>query len=99
MPDQDDGIQQRVGLVDDDAFEITTEGETDTGKRLYADGGDGKEKEATVRSPHAGASSEAPPSSGIPSAMTQASIYEDAESHDATQMGGRAIPMKQDVEP
>ena len=99
MSDQNEKIEQHVGLVETDAFEITTDGTTETGKRLYADGGDGKEKEATVLSSHAGASSEAPASSGIPSAMTQHGVPLQSSPNAETPMVGRAIPGKQNVEP
>lgn len=69
----EDNIEEQVGLTDPEAFEQTTSGTSVTGKHLYADGGDGAdEKEVTIRSHSAGASSEAPASSGIPSAETQA---------------------------
>jgi hypothetical protein len=75
MPEytKEDTIEDEVGLTEANAFEQTTSGESVTGKHLYIDGGDGTdEKEVTTRSHSAGASSEAPASSGIPSAETQA---------------------------
>ena len=99
MPDQNTENEQHVGLVQPDAFAITTEGDTHTGKRLFADGGDGKEKEATVRSSHAGASSEAPASSGIPSAMTQAGQPLQSSPNDETPLADRAVPGTQNVQP
>jgi len=69
MPD--DQIEDHVALTQPEGFEQITTGESVTTKHLFADGGDGKEKEATLRSHHAGASSEAPASSGIPSAKKQ----------------------------
>ncbi len=75
MPEytNEDTIEDQVGLTDPAAFEQTTSGESVTGKHLYADGGDGTdEKEVTTRSHSAGASSDAPASSGIPSAEKQA---------------------------
>lgn len=96
MPDQN---EQHIGLTQPDAFEITTDGDTETGKRLYADGGDGKEKEATVRSSHAGASSEAPASSGIPSALTQHGLPGQSAEHDETPMPNRSIPGKDNLKP
>jgi len=74
MPEytNEDTIEDQVGLSDPEAFEQTTSGPSVTGKHLYADGGDGAdEKEVTTRSHSAGASSEAPASSGIPSAEKQ----------------------------
>ena len=69
----EDNIEDQVGLTEANAFEQTTSGESVTGKHLYADGGDGAdEKEATTLSHSAGASSEAPATSGIPSAEKQA---------------------------
>jgi hypothetical protein len=66
-----DQIEEHIGLTQPDAFEETTTGESVTGKRIFADGGHGLEKEANLRSHWAGASSEAPVGSGIPSAETQ----------------------------
>lgn len=92
--------EQHIGLTDPDAFEQTTDGETVTGKHLFADGGDGKEKEATVRSEFAGASSDAPASSGIPSAVKQHGVQNEAVSDkDETPMGGRVQPVRQNMEP
>ena len=66
-----DQIEERIGLTEPDAFEQPLPADTETTKHLFADGGDGKEKEVTLRSHHAGASSDAPASSGIPSAEKQ----------------------------
>ena len=66
-----DQIEEHIGLTQPDAFEDTTTGESVTGKRIFADGGHGLEKEVNARSHWAGASSEAPANSGIPSAETQ----------------------------
>jgi len=94
-----DNIQDHIGVTQSDAFEQTTSGEVETGKRLYADGGDGKEKEATVRSHHAGASSEAPASSGIPSAMKQHGNVGDAfDEQKETAMGGHTQPATQSTQ-
>lgn len=76
MPD--DQIEDHVGVTQPDAFEQTTPDAGLHGKHLYADPKDGKEKEANLRSHHAGASSEAPASSGIPSAMTQSGVRREA---------------------
>ncbi len=92
--------EQHIGLTDPDAFEQTTDGETVTGKHLFADGGDGQEKEATIRSDHAGASSDAPASSGIPSAVKQHKVQNESMTDaDETPMGGRVQPVKQNLEP
>ena len=96
-PDQ---IEDHVALTHSDGFAQATSGETVTGKVLLADGGDGKEKEATLRSHHAGASSDAPANSGIPSAEKQHGVNDEGyEPHQETQMGKRDIPIKQNVEP
>lgn len=68
---EEDNIEEHIGLTQSDAFEQSRPADTETEARLFADGGDGKEKEATLRSHHAGASSEALASSGIPSAEKQ----------------------------
>lgn len=69
----EDNIEDQVGLTEANAFEQKTSGVSVTGKHLYVDGGDGAdEKEVTRLSHSTGASSEAPASSGIPSAETQA---------------------------
>ncbi len=91
--------EQHVGVADPSAAEITTEGERVTGKRLFADGGDGQEKEANLLSSHAGASSEADPSSGIPSAKRQHGVAEVASSQDETPAGGRTISTRQNTQP
>ena len=68
----EDNIEDQVGLTEANAFEQKTSGVSVTGKHLYVDGGDGAdEKEVTSLSHSAGASSEAPANSGIPSAETQ----------------------------
>jgi hypothetical protein len=92
--------EEHIGLTDPDAFELTTSGETVTTRHLFADGGDGKEKEATVLSEFAGASSDAPASSGIPSAVKQHGVQNEmAADKDETPMGGRVQPLKQNLEP
>ncbi len=97
MPD--DPIEQHVGLTEPDAFEQTTSGESVTTKHLYADGGHGQEKEATTRSAHAGASSEAPASSGIPSAKTQHGLSEVAAPQDETFAAGHTASLDQETKP
>ena len=43
--------EEQIATENPDAFEITTSGESVTGKRLFADGGDGQEKEVNVTRP------------------------------------------------
>ena len=94
-----DQIEDQIGLTQSDATEQTTTGETITGKRLFADGGDGKEKEATLRSHHAGASSEAPASSGIPSAEKQHGVKGEAfDEQTETSMANRSQPATQSTQ-
>ncbi len=94
-----DNIEDHIGLSDSDAFEDTTTGTVETGQRLFVDGGDGQEKEATVRSHHAGASSEAPASSGIPSAMKQHGNVGDAfDEQSETAMAGHTQPATQSTQ-
>ena len=95
----EDTIEDHVGLTQPDAFEVTTGDDSVTTRHIFADGGDGKEKEATLRSHHAGASSDAPASSGIPSAMTQSGVFEDTPDQEVTPMGNRDIPTRQDTKP
>lgn len=103
MPDQD--TKERVALETPGGFEITTDGVSVTDRHLYADGGDGKEKEATVLNPISGASSAAPASSSIPSAMRQQGIHsgtdvaEVTEEQDETRMQDRTLPRRQDLKP
>ncbi len=96
-----DTIEDHVGVTQPDAFEQTTSGESVTGKHLLADGGDGKEKEATTRSHHAGASSEASANSGIPSAEKQHGVKGEAfdQQTDHTPMPDRVLPRTQNLEP
>lgn len=61
------GIEIQVGAAKGGAFAQATTGRVEAAKVLLADSGDGTEKEVTLRSTSAGASSEAPASSGIPS--------------------------------
>lgn len=92
MPD--DQIEEHVGLTQPDAFEQTTSGESVTTKRLYADGGHGQEKEVVTLDSRSGASSDAPPSSGIPSAKTQHGLSEVTAPQDETPMGERVQPAR-----
>ncbi len=92
-------IEEHVGVTQTDAFEQTTSGEAVTTKHIFADGGDGKEKEATLRSPHAGASSEAPAASGIPSAERQRGVPGEAfDEQTETPMPNRSLPITQSTE-
>ncbi len=92
----EDHIEQHIGLTQPDAFEQTLPADTETTKHLFADGGDGKEKEATLRSNHAGASSEAPASSGIPSAEKQHGEKGEAfDKQTETPMAGHVQPTTQ----
>ena len=101
--DQDktnDQIEEHIGVTQPDAFEQTTTGEKATTRHLFADGGDGKEKEVTLRDHEAGASSDAPPSSGIPSAMTQHGVQREAVTpKPETPMADRVISRTQNLEP
>lgn len=94
-----DEIQDHVGLTQPDAFEETTNADSVTTAHLFADGGDGQEKEAVLNSHHAGASSDAPVSSGIPSAMTQDGLREDTAEQAKTPMANRVQPVHQDTKP
>lgn len=102
MPDQEpeETVEEQIGTETADAFEITTEGASVTGKRLYADGGDGQEKEVNILSQHAGASSDAPAESGIPSAMAQSGSQRNAVAdREDTPMPDRVQPTRQDLTP
>jgi hypothetical protein len=95
----EDQIEEHIGLTQPDAFEQPRPADTKSETLLFADGGDGKEKEATLRSHHAGASSEAPASSGIPSAEKQHG--EKGEAFDAqtqTPMAGHVQPATQSTQ-
>ena len=101
MPDsiEQDSIEDHVGLTQPDAFEQTTSGASVTAKTIFADGGDGKEKEANLRSHHAGASSEAPASSGIPSAEKQHGVKGEAfDKQTETAMADRSQPATQSTQ-
>ncbi len=95
--------EEQIALDAPDGAEMTTSGETVTGTRLFVE--DGVVKEADVRDPVAGASSPAPASSGIPSAVKQQSIHEGRDlqgggTHtEETPMSERTIPMHQDTKP
>ena len=98
-------VEHHVGLDHQGAFEITTAGESVTGKHLFADGGDGQEKEVNVLDPLTGASSAAPENSGIPSAITQQRISsggvkdKSSDDQDVTPMQNRDIPVRQKFTP
>lgn len=94
-----DNIEDHVGVTQPDAFAQTTTGGSETTKQLFADGGDGKEKEATQRSHHAGASSEAAASSGIPSAEKQHGVKGEAfDTQTETAMADRSQPATQSTQ-
>lgn len=94
-----DEIEEHIGLTQPDAFEETTLGNSVTGKHLFADGGHGQEKEATLRSHHAGASSEAPAESGIPSAEKQHGVVGEAfDKQTETAMADRSQPATQSTQ-
>ena len=97
--DNQDNIEEHIGLTQPDAFEETTDGDGVTGKRLFADGGAGQEKEVNLRSHQAGASSDAPASSGIPSAMKQHGVKGEAvDLQDEPQMADRSQPASQSTQ-
>lgn len=101
MPDStgEDKIEEQIGLTQSDAFEQMRPADSITEKRLFADGGDGKEKEVTLRSHHAGASSEAPASSGIPSAEKQHGEPDEAfDRQTETPMAGHVQPATQSTQ-
>ncbi len=94
-------IEEHIASGTDGTVEQQKPDDSVTGKRTFADpGGDGKEKEATTRSPTAGASSDAAPESGIPSAVKQQGKRTEATAHqDETPMANHAIPTKQNTKP
>jgi len=83
----------QVGVVHpEDAFEGLTSGDVVTGHRVVVDGD--CDKEVVVHDQHTGASSNAPSSSGIPSAVTQnkSRTGEEYKPSVHTPMGGRVQP-------
>jgi hypothetical protein len=96
-----DRIEDHVGLTQPDAFEQTTTGDSVTTRHVFADGGDGKEKEVNLRSHHAGASSDAPANSGIPSAEKQHGLKGEAfdRQTDETPMADHVLSRTQNLEP
>jgi hypothetical protein len=95
----EDHIEEHIGLTQPDAFEQFRPADAETTKHLFADGGDGKEKEATLHSHHAGASSDAPASSGIPSAEKQHGQKGEAFDPQAeTPMAGHVQPATQSTQ-
>lgn len=85
--------EEHIASGTDGTIEQTKPDDSVTGKRTFADPrSDGKETEATKRSPTAGASSDAPPESGIPSAVKQQGKRTEATAHqDDTPMANHAI--------
>jgi hypothetical protein len=99
MEDSEDQIEEHIGLTQPDAFEQPRPADTESETLLFADGGDGKDKEATLRSHHAGASSEAPASSGIPSAEKQHGEKGEAfDEQTETPMAGHIQPATQSTQ-
>lgn len=95
----EDQIEEHIGLTQPDAFEQPLPADTVTTKHLFADGGDGKEKEAILHSHHAGASSDAPASSGIPSAEKQHGEKGEAfDKQTETPMAGHVLPTTQSTQ-
>ncbi|MDQ2799427.1 MAG: hypothetical protein M3Y13_07275 [Armatimonadota bacterium] len=84
----------------DNSFVQTTSGESVSRHQQIVDLNDPVEKESVSHHPVAGASSEAPASSGIPSAMTQQAIRAggDVASEQAS-IADHEIPTRQNVEP
>lgn len=84
----------------DNSFIQTTSGESVSRHQQVVDLNDPVEKESVSHHPVAGASSEAPASSGIPSAMTQQAIRAggDVASGEAS-VADHEIPTRQNVEP
>jgi len=95
-----DRIEDHVGVTQPDAFEQTTDGESVTTRHIFADGGDGKEKEAVLNDHQTGASSDAPAGSGIPSAMTQRGVQREAVTpKQETPMADHVLSRTQNLEP
>lgn len=94
-----DEIEDQIGLTQPDAFEETTTGTSVTGKHIFADGGDGKEKEVNIRNHQSGASSEAPAGSGIPSAEKQHDIAGKVfDKQKETPMADHVLPATQNTQ-
>ncbi len=98
MPDNQ--IEEHIAATQPDAFAQPSGDQGVHGKIIIADPKDGKEKEATLLSHHAGASSEAPASSGIPSAMTQQGLRREAVAEQETlAAANRTISTTEDTAP
>lgn len=97
MPDNQ--MEEHIAATQPDAFVQPPGDQGVHGKQIIAEPEDGKEKEAALLSRHAGASSEAPASSGIPSAMRQHSLLEVTEEQDETAAANHVISMHQDTAP
>lgn len=94
-----DNIEEHVGLTQPDAFEEVTTGDSVTTKRIFADGGAGEEKEVNLGSHQAGASSTAPASSGIPSAVKQHGLKGEAVApQDEPAMANHSQPATQSTQ-
>lgn len=85
----------------ENSFVQATSGESVTRHQRVVDLNDPVDKETVSHHPVAGASSEAPASSGIPSAMRQEAIRAggDAASENDTSVANYEIPTRQNVEP
>lgn len=95
-----DKIEDHIAATQPDAFAQAEGDQGVHGKHIIADPKDGKEKEATLLSHHAGASSEAPASSGIPSAMRQQGVRQEAVAdQDEPAAASRTISTKEDTAP
>ena len=95
----EDQIEEHIGLTQPDAFEQVRPADTETEKRLFADGGDGKEKEAPLRNPRTGASSDPPATTGLPRAETQGGETGEAfDKQTETPMAGHVQPATQSTQ-
>lgn len=98
MPE--DQIEEHIAAAQPDATAQPQGDQGVHGKHIIVESTDGKEKEVNLLSHHAGASSEAPASSGIPSAMTQQGLRREAVAdQEATPASGRTISMNEETAP
>lgn len=91
--------QQTIGTADPEkAFIQSTSGESVTGQSIVTD--QGVDKEVVTLHPVAGASSEAPASSGIPSAQKQQSASHDSTTRqNSPRMSDHVRPINDDSTP
>jgi hypothetical protein len=90
----------QVGLVNaEDGFEELTDGDCVTAQHVFVDGD--SDKEVVILDPMSGASSNAPASSGIPSAVTQRGVRsgEMYKPSMHTPMGGRVQRHEEIINP